>query len=368
MPKVEIITSLEEEGIQALRENLERKIEQKYLDLLDWDKIYFALLDYKIKKEWNNLIFYKDVLRRILEKKRYSLYCPEEFVNPKIFKDIWRLEEVVLSILKKYILVFYNTHKSHWMQKNIEVVQLESDHDNLSFKQYTLKIKEDEKLIIAEVKPMIESRLDEIRKEFISNYINNVYFDRHIYQPLLAEDDNIEIHPQGLNPGEKTFIEDLKDYFLSNIRLFEGREVFILRNLPRRGVGFFETYYFYPDFIIWVKTNDKQHLIFVEPHGFGHAWEGLREEKTQWFKQIKEIEKELVKKIGSKNIFLDSFMVSVSPYREIMATFDNKSRSYLDDNHILFQQDDKERPLHSEIDGCCGMVLIIHYNHYNPRD
>ena len=85
-----------------------------------------------------------------------------------------------------------------------------------------------------------------------------------------------------------------------------------------------------------------------------NVWEGFGEEKTRWFRQIKEIEKELVKKIGSKNIFLDSFMVSVSPYREIMATFDNKSRSYLEDNHILFQQDDKDHYIQKLMDVAVG--------------
>jgi len=202
--------------------------------------------------------------------------------------------------------------------------------------------------MISKVKSIVESELDKIYKEFNNpnDYINNVYFDRHIYQPLLAEpslaDSNtITISPQGLNEGERKFIEDLKNYLESNTHLFENIEIFVLRNLPRRGIGFFETYYFYPDFIIWVKKKDKQHLIFVEPHGLQHTWKGFHDEKIQLHKQIKELEKGLAKKTGTQNISLDSFIVSVTEYRDITPIF-NKPRSILKEDHILFQPDDRE--------------------------
>lgn len=348
MPKVDVITSLKEEGIQATRNNPQRRIEQKYVDLLDWDKIYFTLLEYKIEREWNNYVLSKDVFRKIIEMELYTLYCPDEFVKLQKFEDIWRMEEVVLSILKKYIQSFYNLHKNHWIQKNTEIIQLKKDHGNLNFENYILKIKESDKLIISEIKQLAESKLDKIYKEFNGNYITNVYFDKHIYQPLLVEDNNIEIYPHGLKKeGEETLIEDLRNYFNSNIKLFENKEVFILRNLPRKGVGFFgETSYFYPDFIIWIKTNEKQHLLFIEPHGLGHMWEGFREEKIQLYTKIKDLEKELTKKTGISNILLDSFIISVSPYQDVRAIFNNKPRSILEEKHILFQYDDKSNYIH----------------------
>ncbi len=36
-------------------------------------------------------------------------------------------------------------------------------------------------------------------------------------------------------------------------------------------VGYFEKRDFYPDFILWVKTADRQHIVFVESHGMLHA-------------------------------------------------------------------------------------------------
>lgn len=73
-------------------------------------------------------------------------------------------------------------------------------------------------------------------------YLTNVYFDRHIYQPLIAkklrDSSKYSIHPNGLNSGEVQFIEDLKTYLDSNPEVFKDTKLFVLRNLPKLGVKF----------------------------------------------------------------------------------------------------------------------------------
>jgi hypothetical protein len=339
IPKIETITSIEEKGLQGTASNPPRKIEQKYLDLLNWNRIYFNLLDFKRGKKWNNLVFSKEILKKIIEKGLYTLYCHEDIVKPEKFEDIWRLEDVVLLVLKKYIQCFYNQRKNIWTRENIDIVKLKPDHNNLSFEKYTLKIKESDWHILSEVQSIIDNRLEEIRKEFQGNYINNVYFDRHIYQPLLAESLGVKISPPGLNEGERNFIEDLKNFFVSNPQLFEGKEIFVLRNLPRKGIGFFETAYFYPDFIIWIKAEDQQHLIFADPHSLVFS-AGLADEKINLQKEMRELGERLTRRTG-KNILLDSFIISVTPYQSVKHIF-KKPRNILEENHILFQHDDRK--------------------------
>jgi len=70
--------------------------------ILDWQKIYFALLDYRRLKGWSNLIFDKETLKEIVEKRLYELYCPETYIIPKRFEDLSRLAEIVEMILKRY--------------------------------------------------------------------------------------------------------------------------------------------------------------------------------------------------------------------------------------------------------------------------
>lgn len=340
MPKVEIISSIDE-GLKATTISQQKKIDQEILEMLDWDKIYFKILEYKQDKDWSNISITKEVLRDIMEKELYELYCDDEVIKPENFEDIYRLEDVVLSILKKYTLNFYNRNKNKWIRKNMEITKLKKEDRNLNFENYTLSIKENDQFVLSEIESLIESRLEDIRNEFTSNYINNVYFDRHIYQPLLAESGYIEISPPGLNEGERRFIEDLKNYFKSNPHLFKDREIFILRNLSRRGVGLgiepSGTGFFYPDFIIWSKKNGSQHLIFADPHGLAKS-AGLADEKINFQGKVRELGEQLASRTG-KNITMDSFLISVTPHQNIRHMFKMSLNEFRQKN-VLFQKND----------------------------
>ncbi len=123
---------------------------------------------------------------------------------------------------------------------------------------------------------------------------------------------DIEIKPVALNKGEKDFVIDLKKYYDENPAIFEGNELYLLRNRTLgSGIGFFEAGNFYTDFILWVVKNDLQHVAFVDPHGMGR--EGIESPKVQFYKKIKEIEEEL----GDPEVVLDSFIVSPTPLAEI---------------------------------------------------
>jgi hypothetical protein len=222
----------------------------------------------------------------------------------------------------------------------MDIIKLTADDNNINFEEYTLKVNEDEPLMIAEIKSVIETKLEEIYKEYSGTYFANVYFDRHLYQPLLSESSEIDISPAGLNEGEQIFVKDLRQYLESHLQILQDNELFILRNLPRKGIGFFESNFFYPDFIIWVKRKNKQHLIFVDPKSLAHMWEGLDEEKIKQYETIRELGNKLKQRTG-KDVALDSFIVSINPYNEIKNNFDNKPQSKLEENHVLFQQDDK---------------------------
>ncbi len=51
---------------------------------------------------------------------------------------------------------------------------------------------------------------------------------------------------------------------------WSGVELFLMRNLPKTGIGFFQTGGFFPDFLLWMRRGDRQALAFVEPHGIVH--------------------------------------------------------------------------------------------------
>jgi len=62
------------------------------------------------------------------------------------------------------------------------------------------------------------------------------------------------VHPKSipvkLNKGETKFVEHLREFFNRNKNLLGSIDIFLLRNLSRKGIGFFISSGFYPDFII----------------------------------------------------------------------------------------------------------------------
>jgi len=111
----------------------------------------------------------------------------------------------------------------------------------------------------------------------------------------------------------------------------------LLRNLPKIGVGFFEEYYFYPDFILWIIEKTKQHIVFIDPKGLVFMQKGLQEPKIKLNKDIKDIQDILIKKTN-KQITLDSFIISVSEYNTIKHKFTINKETF-EREKVLFQED-----------------------------
>ncbi|RPI99997.1 MAG: DEAD/DEAH box helicase, partial [Deltaproteobacteria bacterium] len=128
-------------------------------------------------------------------------------------------------------------------------------------------------------------------KDWQFGNLQALWFGQHLYQPLLHfKTDLVEVKPVSLNEGERDFVLDLRKFCETNPSFFEGRELFLLRNMSRgRGIGFFDAGNFYPDFILWFLTDDKQYVTFVDPKGIRNH-EGPDDPKIRFHKSIKEIE------------------------------------------------------------------------------
>lgn len=140
--------------------------------------------------------------------------------------------------------------------------------------------------------------------------------------------------------SEKEFIQDLKNYLRDNKDKFKDSEIYLLRNFPKSGIGFFNLSGFYPDFIMWLKKDKKQKMIFIDPKGIEHT-KGLDDEKIQLSVNIKELEREL----GKKDVELESFILSQTQYDKLVkgGTTREPKEEFIK-NHVLFL-DDKEWPV-----------------------
>ena len=112
----------------------------------------------------------------------------------------------------------------------------------------------------------------------------------HLYAPLLMNQpakvakDQLSFNFEGrmgfratppmLEQSEMRFVWDLREFWKEahTIAAWAGCEIFLLRNLPHHGVGFFQSAGFYPDFMLWMKRGTKQVLAFIEPKGLRLDW------------------------------------------------------------------------------------------------
>jgi hypothetical protein len=201
-----------------------------------------------------------------------------------------------------------------------------------------------------QLKEMVERQVVEnAEKLYIGlggDVLMNIFFDRHLYQPLLAlsglNTGLVEIHPQGLNEGERHFINNLKKYVEAHKDEMADTNIFVLRNLPKSGIGFFELTNYYPDFILWIFKDGMQHVVFIDPKGLGRMFKGFEEEEISLYLGIKTIEERLKVLHKFDNLTLDSFIVSVTSKVDIDDLF-GKSRalSYGDylQHHVVFEED-----------------------------
>ena len=151
-----------------------------------------------------------------------------------------------------------------------------------------------------------------------------------------------------MQESERKFVADLRDYCSSSSHAAtEGTELFLLRNLTRgKGVGFFESSGFYPDFILWVKSNEQQRIVFIEPHGMLNAKAYIHDEKAQLHERLPGLAQQIATRSGNAyaNVQLDSFIVSATSYGDLHQSYGDGdwTREDFAVKHILFQERNDE--------------------------
>jgi len=314
---------------------------RKKLNLFfDWNKIWLELYEYKLERGYWNLILDKEFIKYfLLNSDKYKILATPDTLQVNTIEDIPRLENIALQLMKKYIDQFYNFHLKKYEMEHLYYAPVTEDSALSVFAKpddgynYTIQIsktKENNELI-ANIKALVQD-LDKLLKEE-TNELPRVYFDKHLYLPILLKNAKIEnMHPEGLVESEKVFISGLKNYLVLNKSEFTDKEIYLLRNFPKSGIGFFNLSGFYPDFIMWVKYQNKQVICFLDPKGLEHQ-KSLDSEKVHLHKEIKEIEKQL----GNKDIILESFVLSITPYDSLITGLVNPaSQKEFENNHILF--------------------------------
>ncbi|MBW9222514.1 DEAD/DEAH box helicase family protein [Methanothermococcus sp. SCGC AD-155-C09] len=340
-------------------------IQEKDINFIDWDFIYSEVMNYKITEGMYNLIMDIDTIKNIIKSKEYKIFLnksegidiehnnEELFLKILSFEGIRKFNEIILMVIRDYILKFYRREEKRKTMDYLEVEPLTIEkHPSMYPRdgEIIIKIPKNLKKDIEEIVKQLneyDPDNDKIPKNWKEWDSFVVHFDNHLYTPLIVwkkNKDEIKSIPVKLNEGETKFVKDLKN-FLENNGTFKNDDIFLLRNLSRKGIGFFITSGFYPDFIMWIKKENKQHIIFIDPKGIRNLG-NFNDEKIQLCTfYIKEIEKrinnELNKKGETLNIQLDAFILSTSSYNDIKGIFGegNYKKEDFEKHNILFQED-----------------------------
>ena len=328
----------------------QRMIPPESLDLVDWNNAYLELLEYKDIKGFSNLLVRPALLRPILEagNDAYLLEAEESVVKPKSQYDRQRLQEAVTNVLRRYADRLYRRRQAQWESKNLTYRQLEDSDENFRFNmvrdgaagQYIVKVPRDKTDLVQ----AIERLLDDCNTLYQEDQgeLPRIHFDRHLYQPLLVQDDGVTSSPPGLQESELRFVADLRDHCANESNaLPNGAELFLLRNLTRgKGVGFFDSSGFYPDFILWIKGKDGQRIVFIDPHGMRQEKAYIHDDRARLHERLPELSKEIAKRSGNPSVQLDSFIVSATNYEDLWKHYGDGTwtRDDFAAKHILFQE------------------------------
>lgn len=335
---VEEISSISKKDISPIKKDVVY-FDNCKISVMNFDKIFFDIISYKKDRKFYNINITKDIIKELLlDNSWYEILIPrEEFVLN--FDNISRYEEIAIILIEKYIEKFFKKSRLDWEKDKIEFVDL-TEEKCFTFDNYFIEVNRNEIDIIQNIENIIND-IDNLTLSRYEDYgdksLNFIGFDRHLYNPLIYKASNrkdIKVTPVALNEGESYFVNSIKKYYeLNKNGILKDKELYLMRNMIKQ-VGFFEEGYFYPDFIMWLICDDKEYITFIDPKGLMHT--SIHSEKVKLCKEIKKYQEILNKKISSKYIILNSFILSVTSKDELKNKYYDLDDIDFEEKNILF--------------------------------
>ena len=320
----------------------EGKLTTDHLAFFDWHEVDRQMQEFKNERAWFNLNLSADACRALMEDPGwYTLYIPPQELEIGRFDRVSRWQEIAVALLKKYCDLFFKTKKAAWEAPRLHYEILDGNDENF-VAEYRFQIAESEKEIIAKLSEVKESVAKGHLKSIEWGTFRSICFGQHLYQPLIHFNSTlIKVTPVQLNEGERDFVLDLQKFYETDRTFFEGKELYLLRNLSRgRGIGFFEAGNFHPDFILWLLVGGKQYISFVDPKGIRNL-DGADDPKISFFQTIKTLEKRL----ADPNVILNSFIIANTRYEQVDHWRDTTgkpmTKAVFEARHVVFQNEDK---------------------------
>jgi hypothetical protein len=321
----------------------------EYSTFLNWSQVWHDANRYKQLRGYQNLLLNRDKLKDIVLSGHYKLLSSVNQFSLQEAVD-GKMQKVAGHVVKEYINKFYTDKEKDFLTKNLTFDYLTREHNAFP---------EGQKMVVKVPKNKttdIEKLLEDIEKLYQGDerdVIPTLHVANHLYSPIASwrkgdKFQDIKTVPVKLNKGETDFLEHLRMYLKSKALEFAGKEVFVLRNLSRQGVGFFiESSSFYPDFILWIVEGKMQRILFLDPKGIRNMGNFMDDKIIFCSKIIQDINLSIRQKINAEkldmDVTLDAYILSVTEYISVKRQWGDSRDSEEDfqNNHVLFIDESK---------------------------
>lgn len=341
----------------------EHTIEAGFIPFLDYERILDELETYKNEKFYYNLsLTAKGIAAALAAEGWYSLIIPKMHITINSMEKLSLATDFAVMVMKSYMDKFYKYEKDKWEAPFLEYQELEESDGNF-VEEYTFSYydaldddptSESIERFVDDLSALMNRSSGIPATQYEVSALNGALiafdFRSHLYAPLIclkAGGLKLSVTPVSLNEDEKRFVDKLKEYAEDNMAVLEGKNLYLLRNKSKVGMGFFEAGNFYPDYVLWIDTPDVQYISFIDPKGLRHLkW---TDPKIEFYAAIKELEGRLQPR-GGKRIVLNSFIMSGTRSEDLRLWW-QKSRPERRAKHVFCLDED------DCIDGMMGKVL-----------
>lgn len=345
-PRLQALSSDKSHAVKSVLDKEKHTLNQLCFPCFDWDKIYLAVQQHKSRQSWFNLQTSKEKLREFVETKSgwYTLLIPKTEMAIHSFADILKQQDLLIELLLGYTERFYRSLKNAYEAEYCEAVEV-SEKDAAFQVVYRFEMANDSigKNYEGQLKQLVEkigsgSLKEDLGWQTFDGQIEAIVFDAHLFYPLmrLEKDTPVKLRPLVVQEeSEYRFVKDLQEAADKGYlqEWTGGKDLYLLRNPPKTGLGFALAGNFYPDFLLWLvcPESGRQWLAFIDPKGITRL--DLHDAKFGLHKEVKRLQA----RMKDADLHLSAFIVSVSSKADLLNVADVSDEDFRK-RHILFME------------------------------
>ena len=339
--------SSQEAGIHSITQNKKFILDTFTLDLINWNKIYFKVLDYKFNSNSRNLIIPPENFDSFVKSLFYSNGSNYELlVDPALFEsenfhNIGIIEDAVFEIIKRYMIRFNDKKFREKMASKNNIFE-NRNFDGPIPDNYKLYV-DDETVKKNNIPSIVSIENLQSYPSLLIKKVETSYkqIETSLYTPLISYNDKGKCYtiPAGLNEGEEKFVRDLISFLEKGQpigkKMLDTLEFYLYRNPTRSGFHFYVlSESIFPDFILLVRKKDdegrNQIIIYIEPHGLVYS-DPINDPKLNLPDYLNKMNNEI------KGLKTYAFIISVTDRDNL--NWDTSVKSHLENRGVLFQNE-----------------------------